>query len=171
MYIRANSRFSVQPTRLAVELFGILVRMFIMGRMNDAAAAGQLAVLLKTLPVADMVRRLRERFDLTQRQLALLAGLPHSKVAKIEAGQDVRLSTIYQLFAGLGCGLALLPVSRLGAEDLWRRTHDLCGEGQIPTIVVPLEVAVAYQNHWDYRRWRGIFWYNGRISVPGGKGS
>lgn len=125
-----------------------------MGRTDDAAAASQLAALLKTLPadtvdevlklgraaperwrrlrVADMVRHLRERFDLTQRQLALLAGLPHSKVAKIEAGQDVRLSTIYQLFAGLGCGLALLPVSRLGAEDLWRRTHDLCGAGQIP---------------------------------------
>lgn len=138
--------------------------------MLDAAAASQLSALLKTLPsdvvddvlklgraaptrwrgfsVADMIRRLRGRFDLTQRQLAILAGLPHSKVVKIEAGQDVRLSTLYQLFAGFGCGLALLPVSRLDAEDLWRRFHDLCGKGLIPTIVQPQEVAVSYA------RWR-----------------
>ncbi len=122
--------------------------------MSDGEAAGRLAALLKSMPpdlveqvirkgravpedwrrmsTAQMVRRLRGRFDMTQRQLAVLAGLPHSKIAKIEGGQNVRLSTLQQLFAGLGCGLLVLPVASLSAEGLWRRTRDFAAEGRIP---------------------------------------
>ena len=124
-----------------------------MGQVSDAEAAQRLAELLKTMPqdsvaqalehgrrlsadwramsAAELVLRLRRRFDMTQRQLAALAGLPHSKVNKVESGQDVRLSTLRRLFAGFGCGLAIVPVCRLSAEELWRRTHELAGEGRI----------------------------------------
>lgn len=124
-----------------------------MRRANDSQALKKLAELLKSAPedpleqvlrhgrsvpeywrqqtLADMARRLRRRLDMTQRQVAALAGLPHSKVSKIEAGQDVQISTLCQLFAGFGCGLVILPLSRLSAEELWRRTHALCDDGHI----------------------------------------
>jgi hypothetical protein len=125
-----------------------------MGRLSDAEALERLKDMIKTMPpdlvdqvirhgrsapgewramtAADMVKRLRHRFDMTQRQLAALSGLPHAMIARIEHGQDIRLSTLYRLFAGFGCGLVLLPVSRLSAEGLWRRTHDLAGLRFIP---------------------------------------
>jgi transcriptional regulator with XRE-family HTH domain len=77
------------------------------------------------LSAADMVKWLRHRFDMTQRQLAALSGFPHAMIARIESGQDVRLSTLRQLFAGFGCELVVLPASPLGAEQLWRRTDAL----------------------------------------------
>ncbi|MBI4385808.1 MAG: helix-turn-helix transcriptional regulator [Elusimicrobia bacterium] len=86
----------------------------------------------RSLSIGRVSRALRRRFDMTQRQLALLAGLPHSKVAKIENGQDVRLNTLRRLFMGFGCELLVLPLAHLSAEKLWRRTHDLADLGLIP---------------------------------------
>ncbi|MFA5138232.1 MAG: helix-turn-helix transcriptional regulator [Elusimicrobiota bacterium] len=125
-----------------------------MGRPTDAEALVRLKELLKSLPpdvieqvlkvgrtvpedwvklsTAGMVKRLRRRFDMTQRQLGGLSGLPHSKVAKVEKGQDVRMSTLRQLFAGFGCGLLILPVCCLDAEDLWRRTDLMAEKGYVP---------------------------------------
>ena len=125
----------------------------IRGMSRDAEAALKLAELLRNAPAdpleqalelgkrvpedfrrlrpADLVKYLRRRTELTQRQLARLSGLPHSKVARIEAGQDVRLSTFYQVMAGLGCGLILLPSTSERARDFWRRS-DLWMEGHIP---------------------------------------
>lgn len=125
-----------------------------MGRLSDAKAAELLRQELskpyrdivaevleagRRLPeqwrqtsMADLVEWMRRRFGLTQRQLALLAGLPHSKIAKIERGQDVQLSTLAQVFAGLGCELVIVPRSPLSAQRLWRRTADLASQGVIP---------------------------------------
>lgn len=125
-----------------------------MGRLSDAEVLERLKAALETMPpdlveqviqharrtpgewramtAAGMVRRLRHRFDMTQRQLAALSGFPHAMIARIEQGQDIRLSTLRQLFAGFGCGLVLLPVSALDAEALWRRPHNLGGMRLIP---------------------------------------
>ena len=94
--------------------------------MNHAAA---LALLKKDLfnrePVLDaqgfwspeggldwawpmLLRRLRRRRLLTQRQLAEKAGIVQSHVSKAESGAaDVRLSTIVRLTEALGCRLSL----------------------------------------------------------------
>ncbi|MBI3553137.1 MAG: helix-turn-helix transcriptional regulator [Elusimicrobia bacterium] len=82
--------------------------------------------------LAELVVWLRRRCDMTQRQLAALSGLTRAKVAQIEAGQDVQWSTLCRLFAGFGCGLTVVPTCRLSAKDLWRRTHQLWGDGHIP---------------------------------------
>ena len=78
-----------------------------------------------------IVRMMRDRVYLTQRQLAELAGLPHSKIARIEAGQDVRLSTLRRYFAGCGCELLLLPRSSMNARELFERKMQLEREGLI----------------------------------------
>jgi DNA-binding XRE family transcriptional regulator len=125
-----------------------------MARLSDAEVLQHLKELLKSRPedsidkvlqlgrdlpepwrqssVAELVVWLRRRFDMTQRQLASLSGLSPAQVALIESGQDAHWSTLNQLFAGFGCGLTVVPTSRLSAEELWRRTHDLWGEGHIP---------------------------------------
>ena len=82
--------------------------------------------------LAELVEWLRRRFGMTQRQLAALARMPHSKIAKIEGGQDVQLSTLTKVFAGLGCKLVVVPQSLLSAEGLWKRTHRLADRGIIP---------------------------------------
>ena len=124
-----------------------------MAPTSDAAALGAPKELLKSRPkdpideaiklgrtlpsdwrgcsIADLVVWLRRRFDMTQRQLADLSGLSPARIAKIEKGQDVPWSTLCQLFAGFGCGITIVPMSRFGAEGLWRRTHDLSGDGHI----------------------------------------
>lgn len=80
----------------------------------------------------ELVRAMRDRLEMTQRQLALLAGVPHSKIAKIEKGQDIQLRTLRQVFAGFGCTLIILPFSPLSARQLWRRTDLLWEAGCIP---------------------------------------
>ncbi|PCI31897.1 MAG: hypothetical protein COB53_12785 [Elusimicrobia bacterium] len=74
---------------------------------------------------------LRNRVDLTQRQLAALSGLPRSKIALIEAGQDVRLSTMRKYFMGCGCELLLLPRGPASALAMKNRMINLEREGVI----------------------------------------
>lgn len=88
---------------------------------------------LRQTSTAELVRWLRGRCDMTQRQLAALSGLPPSKIAKIEGGQDVRVSTLRQLFAGFGCGLVLLPLTHLGADGLFHRTQAVSSQVKIRT--------------------------------------
>lgn len=76
-------------------------------------------------------RALRERVDLTQRQLGLLSGLPHSKIALIERGQDVRLSTLRKYYAGCGLELLLLPRGPESALAMYERVIGLMREGII----------------------------------------
>lgn len=52
---------------------------------------------------------LRKIADLTQQELACRAGLVQSHVAKVEAGRDVRVSTLRRLYGAMGWELLLLP--------------------------------------------------------------
>lgn len=56
---------------------------------------------------AVLLKRLRLIRGLNQRQLAGMAGIVQSHVAKAESGSDVRMSTIVRLIAALGCRLSL----------------------------------------------------------------
>jgi DNA-binding XRE family transcriptional regulator len=94
--------------------------------IDEVLRAGQgLPADWKDGSVAELVRWMRRRCDMTQRNLAALSGLSRAKIAEIEGGQDVRWRTLCRLFAGFGCGLTLAPVSRLGADGLRERTMQL----------------------------------------------
>jgi hypothetical protein len=54
---------------------------------------------------------LRKRRGLTQAQLARKAGVARSLIARVEAGGDVRLSTLRAIFDALGFGLLMLPAA------------------------------------------------------------
>lgn len=83
------------------------------------------------LSMGAKVARLRRRFGMTQRQLAELSGLPHSKIAKLERGQNVQWRTLAQVLAGLGCELIAVPRSPLSADRLLERTDHFVDRGWI----------------------------------------
>lgn len=58
-------------------------------------------------PAPILLRRLRIQRGWTQRELAGKADVAQSHVAKVEAGRDVRFSTIERLVGALGCKLRL----------------------------------------------------------------
>ncbi|MBL4714317.1 MAG: helix-turn-helix domain-containing protein [Alcanivorax sp.] len=65
------------------------------------------------LPVAKQVAALRKRLRMEQRALEPLTGLKQPHIARIEGGQDVRLSTLEKLVKALGAALVVVPRDRL----------------------------------------------------------
>ena len=53
----------------------------------------------------------RKRARLTQAELARLAGVSQSFIARVERGRDVRLSTMRRLYAALGFQMLIVPLS------------------------------------------------------------
>jgi transcriptional regulator with XRE-family HTH domain len=69
------------------------------------------------------LRQLRRRYDLSQRQLAALSGLPSSTIGDLEAGRVVpSVRTLERVFAGLGYRLELVDA---GGDPLqWSSADD-----------------------------------------------
>ena len=65
------------------------------------------------LPVAKQVAAIRKRLRMEQRALEPLTGLKQPHIARIEGGQDVRLSTLEKLVKALGAALVVVPRDRL----------------------------------------------------------
>ena len=62
--------------------------------------------------VGAMIER-RHDLKLSQRDLAVLCGLPHSSIARIEAGKSTpNLNTLVRIFRELGLNLVAEPVAR-----------------------------------------------------------
>ena len=66
-----------------------------------------------------LIQRHRKERDLSQTELADLAGLRQEMVSKIESGQSgSRLSSIYALLAALDLEMTIQPRTRSGADDM-----------------------------------------------------
>ena len=77
-----------------------------------------------------LVLRLRRGLQVSQLQLARLAGVPRSLVGRVESGGDVQIGSLRRLLEALGCGLVLLPVSEgllvgFKAKALEKRRREL----------------------------------------------
>jgi transcriptional regulator with XRE-family HTH domain len=76
------------------------------------------------MDAARVLRQARCRASLTQRQLAARAGVPQSRVAKIESGAVIpRVDTLDRLLAACGEGLESLPRPGLGLDRSGYREH------------------------------------------------
>ena len=62
---------------------------------------------LSDLP--DIIRRAREARGLSQASVGKIAGVPQSHVARIEAGDDIRLSTAARMADALGLKIVIEP--------------------------------------------------------------
>ncbi|MBI3548530.1 MAG: hypothetical protein HY078_05705 [Elusimicrobia bacterium] len=64
-----------------------------------------------------LVLRLRRGLQLSQRRLSELSGVPRSLIIRTEAGRDIQISSLRRLLKGMGCGLAVLPVSEARLKE------------------------------------------------------
>jgi predicted transcriptional regulator len=91
--------------------------------VREALAYGEAAPeRFASWPVHEGLRRLRIRFGLNRKQLALKARVSASLVGRAEKGADVRLSTLRRLYAALGCRLLAVPAGGLYELD-WLQAH------------------------------------------------
>ena len=73
------------------------------------------------------LRELRSERRISQRQLADNAGMNVSQISRVEAGRDVRISTLLKIYAGLGYHLQFEPqeiceeIGELLSAESWRR--------------------------------------------------
>jgi HTH-type transcriptional regulator / antitoxin HipB len=66
-----------------------------------------------------LIQAHRQRRNLTQTQLAALAGQRQEMISKIETGHDgVRLGAIYDLLAALDLEMTLAPRTKSSAADI-----------------------------------------------------
>ncbi|MCZ7440154.1 GNAT family N-acetyltransferase [Micromonospora sp. WMMC241] len=113
------------------------------------------------IDLGDLLRRLRRRADLSQRELAARAGLPQSAVARIESGRatDPRYRTIERLVRAAGGGM--------GVE--FERGHDTRATpstepGPVPHDDMRDQAGRHYPAHLDVwkvcepRDWPGAWW-------------
>lgn len=64
-----------------------------------------------------IIRSLRKRLRMTQKQLAKRVGLPQSYIAKVESGNTNPSSeTLEKIFRALNCHLALLPIPEIDPD-------------------------------------------------------
>ncbi len=82
-------------------------------RVIDHLATLLLNEKLEGLNYASIIRLLRKRLHMTQKQLATRSGVPQSFISKLESGiQEPTLKTLRKLFKVLSCDLVIIPVAR-----------------------------------------------------------
>lgn len=109
------------------------------------------------VPIGDELKRLRKEAGLTQRQLALLAGVSQSLIARIEKGSvDPRASTLRRILEALSrargrvevASVMHSPVVTLDAADLVGRAVEIMerlGISQIPVLSEGRVVGCVYE--------------------------
>ncbi len=89
-----------------------------------------------------MVREARRRAKLTQRELAVKAGIPQATIARIERGRvDPRVGTLDRLLEACGYGLESMPRLGIGVDrtQITERLQTPMGRR--------LEIAMADDSH------------------------
>ncbi|MCP5506227.1 MAG: helix-turn-helix domain-containing protein [Chlamydiales bacterium] len=87
----------------------------------------QLSMLLfdekfERLDHASIIRLLRKRLHMTQKQLAARSGVPQSFISKLEGGdQEPTLKTLRKLFHALSCSLVVVPIAHEPFDDVLSR--------------------------------------------------
>ncbi len=76
-----------------------------------------------------LIRSLRKRLRMTQKQLAKRIGLPQSYIAKLESGKtSPSLNTLEKIFRNLGCSLSLILVPEIDPETLLKKQAHLAAQ-------------------------------------------
>lgn len=122
------------------------------GRAGDKAREhGGLArdgAIAEGLDLPGVLRALRRRADLSQRELAGLAGVDHARVGRLEAGEvaDPRLRTVERLVRAAGARLAVVDLD--GTEPVPEPgRHQDAGGRRLP----------PHLDAYPLTRWRGAY--------------
>ena len=73
----------------------------------------------RSLSAGQLVRAIRAKLQMSQRQLARRTGVPQAHIARLERGRcDMTISTLGRLLDALACDLILVPRPRRHLGDL-----------------------------------------------------
>ncbi|MCB1080564.1 MAG: helix-turn-helix transcriptional regulator, partial [Chlamydiia bacterium] len=76
----------------------------------------------ENIGIAEVIRLLRKRFCMTQKQLAKRAGMPQSYISKIESGElEPTLKTIKKIFEVFSSDVIILPIARSSFDDVIKK--------------------------------------------------
>ncbi|NGX61421.1 MAG: hypothetical protein K940chlam9_00906 [Chlamydiae bacterium] len=92
----------------------------------------QLKSLLSKLEPKDLLKFMRIRFKMTQKELAELAGVPRSTVVRIEKGDMApTFAMMKKLFAAMECDLLLIPLPHLHPDLILQRQAKKVAEKRV----------------------------------------
>jgi transcriptional regulator with XRE-family HTH domain len=70
---------------------------------------------MKTLAeLSSVLREQRKRLALNQKDMRMKIGMLQQQYQRIEAGSDLRVSTLMRVLEGMGLEMVLLPLDRVG---------------------------------------------------------
>jgi len=76
----------------------------------------------ENIGIAEVIRLLRKRFCMTQKQLAKRAGMPQSYISKMESGElEPTLKTIKKIFEVFSSDVIILPIARSSFDDVIKK--------------------------------------------------
>ncbi|RUO80812.1 transcriptional regulator [Idiomarina tyrosinivorans] len=89
---------------------------------------------MKTLhELSELLVRERKKRDLSQKDMRMLIGMSQQQYQRVEAGQDLKVSTLLRILAGLGLELSISdPLAtdtapprsaNVDAENIWANKH------------------------------------------------
>tara|TARA_R110000868_G_scaffold193211_5_gene437906 strand:+ start:564 stop:848 length:285 start_codon:yes stop_codon:yes gene_type:complete len=86
---------------------------------------------LETL--ADLLIAERKKRKLSQKDMYMLIGMSQQQYQRVESGQDLKVSTLLRILAGLGLELSITDPERMmqsqntlspsGDDDFWAKQH------------------------------------------------
>jgi len=82
-----------------------------------------------------LIRSLRKRLRMTQKQLAKRTEVPQSYIAKLESGKtSPSLQTLEKIFRSLGCSLALILVPETDPDTVLKKQAFLAAQKRVKRI-------------------------------------
>ena len=82
-----------------------------------------------------LLRLLRKRLRMTQKQLAKRVGIPQSYIAKIESGaKNPTLNTLDKIFRALDCSLTFLIIAQETPDQMLERQAEIAAKKRIKYV-------------------------------------
>lgn len=98
-----------------------------------------------------LIRLLRLRLNMTQRQLSIRTAIPQSTIVRIEREKTKATEkTLRKIFSAMGCTLLLIPAPRTSVEDFMREKARKIAEKRLSY----LEGTMALEKQRPEKKWR-----------------
>ena len=102
---------------------------------------------MKTLTeVSDELRKQRKSLSMSQKDMLMKIGMSQQQYQRIEAGGDLRVSTLMRILEGMGLELMLAPSDRVGEMERVLKVSELQNESRVADEYA---VRVTDQGPWD----------------------
>jgi transcriptional regulator with XRE-family HTH domain len=120
-------------------------KLFIEEIMN---AAQQLKRTTRGLSIGSLIKSIRIQLGMSQKALALRAGVPQSTVSRIEKGQsDLAMSSLNKLLSALSCDLIIAPLLHDSIDNIRQRQAKKLAEKQVKYLTGTMNLEEQQPDH------------------------